>query len=95
MYEWWFGSRALLDEVGIERWEVMEVLFSPRRWSRPATSREGLAVLTVWGRTDEGRALLVLLRWLRVVGRWQILFAAPMTSMQLAEYTAWEVTGDE
>ena len=76
-------------------WEVMEVLYSSRRWPRPATSPEGLPALTVWGRTDDGRALIVVLRWLREASRWQILFAAPMNQTQLAEFTAWEVTRDD
>jgi hypothetical protein len=94
-YEWWTGAQRFLSAAGIQTWEVMEVLYSPRRWQRPATSPEDLPTLTVWGRTDDDRALIVVLRWLRGVSRWQILFAAPMNTAQLAEYTAWEATRDE
>lgn len=94
-YEWWAGAYDLLHRSGIEPWEVLEVLYSPRRWPRAATSREGLPTATVWGRTDDGRALIVLLRWLRADARWQILLASPMRPHQLAEYTAWEATRDD
>lgn len=95
-FEWWIGARPLLDRIGVETWEVMEVLYSPNRWARPATSPQGLPALTVWGRTDNGgRALIVLLRWLRADHRWQILLAKPMGQHQLAEYTAWEATRND
>jgi len=73
----------------------MEVLYSPRRWPRPATNPDELPALTVWGHTDDGRALIVVLRWIRAANRWQILFAAPMTTAQIAEYTRWEATRDD
>lgn len=94
-YEWWTGARRLLEAAGVETWEVMEVLYSPRRWPRPATSPEGLSALTVWGRTDDDRALIVVLRWLRAANRWQILFAAPMSQAQLAEFAEWEATKND
>lgn len=51
-----------------------------------------LPVFTVWGRTDEGRPLVVMLRQLgpSEADRWQILMAAPMRPEQLDEFTAWE-----
>ena len=50
-------------------------------------------MLTVWGRTDEGRPVIVALR--RVTQEdgttgWQIVLAAPMGPRQLEEFTAWE-----
>ncbi|MFI5719442.1 hypothetical protein [Nocardia sp. NPDC051750] len=94
-YEWWIGAYELLHRSDIEPWEVLEVLYSPRRWPRAATSRDGLPAATVWGRTDDGRALIVLLRWLRTDARWQILLAVPMRPAHIAEYTAWEATRDD
>lgn len=94
-YEWWIGAYELLDRSGVEPWEVMEVLYSPQRWPRTATGREGLPIPTVWGRTGDGRALVVVLRWLRADSRWQILLALPMRPRQLAEYTAWEANRDD
>ncbi|QIS24763.1 hypothetical protein F6W96_40000 [Nocardia terpenica] len=89
------GARPVLDRAGVETWEVMEVLYSPRRWPRSATTPDGTQALTVWGRTDDGRALIVVLRRLRADSRWQILMAAPMRPHQLAEFTAWEATRNE
>lgn len=93
VYEWWPGAKALIREAGVETWEVIEVLYSARRWLRPARSDRGLDVLTVWGRTDEGRPVIVALR--RVTREdgttgWQIVLAAPMGPRQLEEFTAWE-----
>ncbi|WP_235747856.1 hypothetical protein [Nocardia coffeae] len=90
-YQWWVGARSFLDNAHVAKWEVIEVLYSPRRWPRTATTKDGLPVLTVWGRTDEGRPLVVVLRQLPLVpGGWQILLAAPMGPRQLEEFTAWE-----
>lgn len=95
-YEWHASSEPLLQHFQIATWEVMEVLFSPRRWPRPATTRQGLPVLTVWGRTDAGRPLVVVLRQPRSYPEcWQILMASPMGTHQLAEFTAWEATRNE
>ncbi|RMI33344.1 hypothetical protein [Nocardia stercoris] len=90
-YQWWIGAQPLLDRAHIARWEVIEVLYSATRWPRPAKTPNGLSVLTVWGRTDENRPLVVLLRRPRPYATsWQIMLAAPMRPDQLAEYTAWE-----
>ncbi|AYF78986.1 hypothetical protein D7D52_12900 [Nocardia yunnanensis] len=70
---------------------MMEVLYSSRRWPRPARTAQGLPVLTVWGRTDEGRPLVVMLRQVPAPAtRWEILMAVPMGPHQLTEYNAWE-----
>lgn len=94
-YEWHASSEPFLRHFEVAAWEVVEVLYSPRRWSRPATTAQGLAVLTVWGRTEGGRPLVVVLRPRSHPDRWQILMAAPMGDRQLAEFTAWEATRDE
>ncbi|MET7768829.1 hypothetical protein [Nocardia sp. NPDC005366] len=91
-YEWWYGARDHLRRAGVEPWEVMEVLYSPRRWPRPARTPEGLPVLTVWGRTEQGRPVVVLLRQpSSAPGIWEVVMAAPMRPHQVHEYEAWEV----
>jgi hypothetical protein len=56
-YEW--EEWALAALVGIEPYEVRQALEANRRWPRRATSATGVPVLTVWGRTRAGRALIV------------------------------------
>ncbi|WP_433635605.1 hypothetical protein [Nocardia sp. CA-120079] len=95
-YEWGPASRTLISLYDVQTWEVMEVLYGSRRWPRPATTSEGLPVITVWGRTDEGRPLVIVLRRPRSNSdRWQIMIAAPMGPQQLDEYTAWEANRDD
>ncbi|NKY87945.1 hypothetical protein [Nocardia veterana] len=97
-YAWWIGIHSFLARAEVAPWEVMEVLYSSRRWARPARTREGLPVTTVWGRTEAGRPLVVMLRPLPSPPRvpaaatdtWEILMAAQMRPHQLEEYTAWE-----
>lgn len=93
MYEWWPGARAQLQKAGVETWEVIDVVYSERRWPRPVRTPEGAPGLSVWGRTGEGRPLVVLLRRLHQPGAadiWQIVLAVPMGPRQLKEFTAWE-----
>jgi hypothetical protein len=90
-YEWWAGADRYLERAGISKLEAVEILHSANRVPIPTTTDHGLPALSVWGRTDEGRPLIVLLRPLHTpVGRWQILLAIPMGPEQLAEYTHWE-----
>ncbi|WP_245673605.1 hypothetical protein [Nocardia lijiangensis] len=91
-YEWWYGIVTVLALAGIERHEVIEVLYADRRWPRrgvdPVT---GLSALTIWGRTDDGRPLIVTLRALDGLDR-QIVAAQMMTPDQLQEFSKWEKT---
>ncbi|MEV0339212.1 hypothetical protein AB0H49_09285 [Nocardia sp. NPDC050713] len=91
-YEWWYGIVTVLALAGIERHEVIEVLYADRRWPRrgvdPVT---GLTALTIWGRTDDGRPLIVTLRASDGFDH-QIVAAQPMTSNQLQEFSKWEKT---
>lgn len=104
-YAWWIGVHAFLARAEVAPWEVMEVLYSSRRRVRPARTRDGLPVTTVWGRTEAGRPLVVMLRQaspqytrdlprgesdIPSQGTWEILMAAEMRSQQLGEHTAWE-----
>jgi hypothetical protein len=52
---------------------------------------EGLRVLTLWGRTRAGKAILVLVRPMpvRPLDAW-IVNARPMTEPELAEFARWE-----
>ena len=86
-YEW---VREVLDKLaGVEPYEVLQVLSSPRRWPRPATTSDGLQVLTIWGRTRTGRSLLIGLRrkdeW-----DWWIVGARELTPGEAAELQNWE-----
>ncbi|THV24269.1 hypothetical protein [Glycomyces paridis] len=57
-FEWALGALEHLPE-GIEPYEVMQVLSSTRpRFPVPAWS-QGVHTLTIWGRADSGRALVV------------------------------------
>ncbi|WP_431958472.1 hypothetical protein [Nocardia lijiangensis] len=91
-YVWWYGIVTVLALAGIERHEVIEVLYADRRWPRrgvdPVT---GLSALTIWGRTDDGRPLIVTLRALDGFDR-QIVAAQMMTPDQLQEFSKWEKT---
>lgn len=91
-YEWWFGASTVLAMAGVERHEVIEVLYADRRWPRRAVDPvTGLAALTIWARTDDGRPLIVTLRP-RDHFDHQIVAARQMTPEQLEEFVEWEKT---
>ena len=78
---------------GVTRAEATQVLYSAgRRWPRPMLTKSGLAGLSVWGRTDAGRGVIVYLRLLESRD-YQIVGAAEMGTDQLAEFTEWEEAG--
>jgi hypothetical protein len=88
-YEW--DDWALAALVGIEPYEVRQVLEARRRLPRRATSATGVAVLTVWGRTATGRPLIVAVY--HVAGfTWKIVGARDMTDKELVEFSQWEET---
>jgi hypothetical protein len=86
-FEW--PEWALAGLRGIEPGEVLAVLNAERRWPRTMVSDTGVQVLTVWGRTRAGRALLVAVRQ---VGRWdwEILGARDLRQEEAEELTRWE-----
>jgi hypothetical protein len=90
-YNW--PEWALLSLIGIDPREVLQVLTGARRWPRRARGPGGLAVLTVWGRTDARRPLIVAVRrtedW-----QWDILGAVDMNDTQVAEFECWEHADD-
>ncbi|GAA5197526.1 hypothetical protein GCM10023322_68940 [Rugosimonospora acidiphila] len=89
-YEWeeW-AIRALL---GIEPYEVRQVLEAKRRWPRPALDRSvGLQVLTIWGRTLTGRPLIVAVHHVSDL-TWKIIGARDLTPENLVEFERWEET---
>ncbi|WP_043735958.1 hypothetical protein [Nocardia asiatica] len=91
-FEWWAGVLAVLALTGVERHEVIEVLYADKRWPRRGVDpTTGLSVLSIWGRTDDGRPLIVTLR---VLGGFdhQIVAAHRMTEEQLQEFRKWEET---
>ena len=88
-YEWLdIGLQKLR---GIEPQEVMQILNGKTRRPVPGYGPDGHWVLTIWGRTKEGRPLIVVIRPLSGFD-WQILTARPMTDAQLTEFEAWEAT---
>ncbi len=86
-FEWSEWALAALN--GIEPYEVLQVLRAQRRWPRGATGAAGIRVLTVWGRTDTGRPLIVVAR--QVDGwDWLIIGARTMAPTELVEFENWE-----
>jgi hypothetical protein len=89
-YEWeeW-GLRSL---VGIEPYEVRQVLDGKVRWPRHGVDPlTGLPVVTIWGRTLAGRPLIVGVY--HVGGfTWKIIGAREMSGDELAQFTEWEET---
>jgi hypothetical protein len=77
--------------VGIEPYEVRQALEAKRRWPRPGTGPSGARVLTVWGRSLDGRALIVAVYHISGF-TWKIVGARDMTDTELAEFTQWEQT---
>jgi len=91
-YEWLeIGLQRLR---GIEPHEVMQVLTAKVRRPVPGRGPDGHPVLTIWGRTYEGRLLIVGTRQLTKWDR-QIIGAREMRPSEIAEYEAWEATRDE
>ena len=87
VFEW--PDWALAGLRGIEPGEVLQVLNAERRWPRTAVSDTGMQVLTVWGRTRTGRALLVAVRQISQWD-WQILGARNLKPKEAEELTTWE-----
>jgi hypothetical protein len=76
---------------GIEPYEVRQVLEAKRRWPRAGAGSAGVRVLTIWGRTGTGRALIVAVY--HVDGfTWKIVGARDMTDAELTEFSGWEGT---
>jgi hypothetical protein len=89
-YEWWIGAESLLVRANVTRSEVVEVLYAAH-WERYARTPHGPEVLTVWGRTNEGRPLVVVLHEKEPgCDQWEIIRAVPMSPRSLAIFTQWE-----
>jgi hypothetical protein len=86
-YEW--EDWALQGLVGIEPYEVRQVLEARHRWPRPGTAGSGVRVLTIWGRTAAGRALIVAVHPESVL-TWKIIGARELRAGELAEFSRWE-----
>ncbi|MFE3279555.1 hypothetical protein [Nocardia sp. NPDC059239] len=86
---------ALRGLRGIEPWEAMQVLTGKRpRWPRRGRDAAGAAILTIWGRTAAGRALIVGVYQVDTWD-WNVASAREMSAAELAEFTRWEETRDE
>ena len=79
---------------GIEPCEVLQVLSSKNRRPIPATGPDGHQVLTIWGRTAQGRGVIVAIRPLSHWD-WQIISARAMTAAEASDHQVWEATRDE
>ena len=87
-YDW--PDWALDHLHGIEPWEVMQVLTGKNpRWPRRGKSRNGIPILTIWGRTAAGRVLVIgvyqVTTW-----QWNVTSARDMTTAERAEFEQWE-----
>jgi hypothetical protein len=71
----------------------MQVLTSKVRRPVPATGPDGHQVLSIWGRTTQGRALIVVVRPLSQWD-WQIIGARAMTEQEITTHEAWEARRD-
>jgi hypothetical protein len=91
-YEW--DEWAMRGLAGIEEYEVRQVLEYRHRWPRPIKGHPGTRVLTIWGRTFTGRALVVAVYHHRDF-IWKIVGARDLTSGELAELTKWEASHDD
>jgi hypothetical protein len=88
-YEWITAVLAKL--AGIEPHEVMQVLAAQRRWPRPALDDVGIRILTVWGRTRTGRALMIALRHKDGLD-WWIAGARELAPDELRQLEEWEAS---
>ncbi|GII24714.1 hypothetical protein [Planosporangium mesophilum] len=86
-YVWALVSLARLK--GIEPHEVMQALTTGRPWPRSASGPGGIPVLTIWGRSQAGRHLIVAVRHVGAF-EWQILGARQMRPGEADEYDRWE-----
>lgn len=87
-YEWLSAALAALRDV--ETWEVTQVLSARARLPRAAESA-GVRFLTISGRTESGRPLIVAVRLLGGHQQ-QIIGAREMTPDELARFEAWEAS---
>jgi hypothetical protein len=88
-YWWAYGSLDRLTQAGIEPYEVLQVLGYARRWPRRGVHLTG-PVLTIWGRTRTGRALLVVLRPDPGTLDHQIVLARELTGEEEQQLQVWE-----
>lgn len=87
-YDWL--PEALAALLGVEPYEVTQVLAARRRLPLAATSG-GVRFIAVMGRTHAGRPLVVAVR---KVGEFdqQIIGAREMTPAELKRFEAWEMS---
>ena len=90
-FRWANGVMDWLAEQGIEPYEVQQVLQYTRRWPRQGHTPAG-TVLTIWGRTRTGRAILVVLWSQQGSSDSYITAARDLTTDEEAELQRWEAT---
>ena len=87
-YEWLTEALAALRDL--ESSEVLQVLSADRRMPLAAESA-GVRFLTISGRTQHGRPLVVAVRLLGGLDQ-QIIGAREMTPQELKRFEEWEAT---
>jgi hypothetical protein len=88
--EWDGGALDWIARNGLEPGEVLQVLYG-RKWPRVAVIREGLRMLTLWGRTRADRGILLAVRPMpgHPLDAW-IVNARAMNTAELTELAEWE-----
>ncbi|WP_047891176.1 hypothetical protein [Micromonospora sp. RV43] len=86
-YDWL--PEALAALLGVEPYEVAQVLAARRRLPLAATSG-GVRFIAVMGRTQAGRPLVVAVRKVSEFDQ-QIIGAREMTPAELKRFEAWEM----
>ena len=85
-YRWLQQALSLL--AGIEAYEVLQVLNAEQRFPVPVVVA-GIRMLTISGRTKDGRPLIVLLRMVDKFDQ-LIVGARDMNAEELARFVEWE-----
>lgn len=92
-YEW--ASEAVLEWLrrqGIEPYEVLQALQDPKRWPRIADHPELGLTPSIWGRTLDGRLLIIVLAPGRRRFDHRIVNAYDMYNHQREEFEAWQAS---
>lgn len=90
-YEWLSTAFTVLLARGVEPYEVLQVLYGQRRRPVPVRDQCGLPLLTIWGRTNAGRPLIVTVRPAGGLNA-EIVGARGMTDDERKEFESWETS---
>lgn len=97
-YHWLPIALAIVAELKLAPDDIADIVYGTHKRVVPAAGG-GVASLTFWGRTRDGRAVIVWLRRLptiddedTAVGDYEIVAVTDMTPEQSTAFTAWEET---